>query len=434
MKTRLSRSTWATIILFGFIGQIAWSVENMEFNVFLFNEIGGSTHDIADMVAWSAIISTITTLIMGILSDKAGHRKRFLCWGYVIWGLMTIAFAAISREHTAALWPSLSAAEVLSRTVFFVILLDCIMSFFGSVANDASFNAWVTESTDETNRASVEGVLNVFPMLAMLVVAGGSGILTETIGWPGFFLAVGGVVTLCGLLGLKFVKDSKTVSSKESLSFLESVCYGFRPSVIRKNPKFYLTLAAMCIFNISAQVFMPYLLIYLQYTLGFDTITYSMVMAIVIILASVMSVLIGKITDQKGKDKVFRTAIFLYAGGLLLASLMREPVLFVIAGTIMMTGYAAVSVVFMSAVRDYTPIDHVGMFQGIRLLAYVLLPMLIGPYIGTFLIDHSDAGTYINSYGELVSLPVPALFVASALISLLILIPAKKLFVQKSSS
>ena len=60
--------------------------------------------------------------------------------------------------------------------------------------------------------------------------------------------------------------------------------------------------------------------------------------------------------------------------------------------------------------------------------------MLIGPYIGTFLIDHSDAGTYLNSYGELVRLPVPALFTASALISLLILIPARKLFSQKSAS
>ena len=77
-QTKLSASSWATIILFGLIGQIAWSIENMQFNLFLFNYIGGTTSDIAAMVAWSAIISTFTTLIMGIVTDRIGKRRLFL--------------------------------------------------------------------------------------------------------------------------------------------------------------------------------------------------------------------------------------------------------------------------------------------------------------------------------------------------------------------
>ena len=114
-QTKLSASSWATIILFGLIGQIAWSIENMQFNLFLFNYIGGTTSDIAAMVAWSAIISTFTTLIMGIVTDRIGKRRLFLCVGYIIWGIITMAFAFISRENTARLFPSRSRIHQQQR-------------------------------------------------------------------------------------------------------------------------------------------------------------------------------------------------------------------------------------------------------------------------------------------------------------------------------
>ena len=36
-RTKLNKKAWLTIIVFGLIGQIAWSIENMQFNLFLFN-------------------------------------------------------------------------------------------------------------------------------------------------------------------------------------------------------------------------------------------------------------------------------------------------------------------------------------------------------------------------------------------------------------
>lgn len=212
------------------------------------------------------------------------------------------------------------------------------------------------------------------------------------------------------------------------MNFIQSVIYGFRPSVMKENRDFYVTLLALLIFNTAVQIFMPYLLIYLEKTLQFDTMTYSIVMAVVILLASVVSVIIGRITDNIGHEKLARWSVFLFAVGLMLASMVRIPVLFIIAGTIMMSGYVSILVIFTSALRDYTPVEHVGMFQGIRLCAYVLVPMVVGPAIGSFLINHSDAGTYVNGYGETVNLPVPAIFVAAAAVSLFILLPASRLF------
>ena len=86
----------------------------------------------------------------------------------------------------------------------------------------------------------------------------------------------------------------------------------------------------------------------------------------------------------------------------------------------MMTGYVSILILFSSAIRDETPVDHVGMFQGIRLLAYVLVPMIIGPMIGSGFINAVSTQTYVNSYGETVLLPVGVLFTASAVVGLLL--------------
>ena len=49
--------------------------------------------------------------------------------------------------------------------------------------------------------------------------------------------------------------------------------------------------------------------------------------------------------------------------------------------------------------------------------------MVIGPAIGNFVIEKFADGTYTNDYGEIVNVPVPAIFLASAIVSVVILIP-----------
>ena len=48
---------WAALFIFSLMGQVAWVVENMYFNVFLYNTITGDTGMIAAMVAASAAVS-----------------------------------------------------------------------------------------------------------------------------------------------------------------------------------------------------------------------------------------------------------------------------------------------------------------------------------------------------------------------------------------
>ena len=92
----LGGRVWAALLAFGLIGQIAWVVENMYFNVFLYNTITGDTKMIAAMVAASAVVAAVTTLAMGALSDKLGKRKPIIVTGYLLWGLSVMAFALVN--------------------------------------------------------------------------------------------------------------------------------------------------------------------------------------------------------------------------------------------------------------------------------------------------------------------------------------------------
>ena len=66
-ESALGARIWAALLSFGLIGQVAWVVENMYFNVFLYNTITGDTGMIAAMVAASAVVAAVTTLVVGAL-------------------------------------------------------------------------------------------------------------------------------------------------------------------------------------------------------------------------------------------------------------------------------------------------------------------------------------------------------------------------------
>ena len=146
MKTKLSPRFWCAVTLFSLIGQVAWVVENMYFNVFIYKMFNASAADISAMVAASAAAATLTTVFMGALSDRIGKRKLFICGGYILWGISIFSFVFLRLEVINSLFPQVASAAALGVTL--VIIFDCVMTFFGSTANDAAFNAWVTDSTD----------------------------------------------------------------------------------------------------------------------------------------------------------------------------------------------------------------------------------------------------------------------------------------------
>lgn len=415
MSKKLNARQWLGIILIGLFGQFAWTIENMYFNVFLYNTISTDPGYIASMVAWSAAVATLTTLLMGALSDRLGRRKAFIALGYLLWGVSTGLFGFITPENAGRLFPGANAA---AAAAVMVVVLDCVMTFFGSTANDAALNAYITDVTDKDNRGRVESVLAILPLISMLVIFGLFDGLTQQGRWKEFFGIFGVAVSLVGLLALVLIRDDGELKPRKD-SYFQNLLYGFRWNVIRANPELHLSLLAFCLFSVAVQVFFPYLIIYIQNYLGITD--YALILGVVLILASVASVVSGRFIDRLGKLVFVFPAALIMLLGLVGMYFVRKPTGVMVAGTVMMGGYMMVSAALSANIRDWTPAGKVGHYQGVRMFYAVLLPMLIGPAIGAAVIRGGNS-TYVE-LGQVKTVPTPGIYLAAAGVLLLSAIP-----------
>ncbi len=414
MSGKLGAKNWIALILVGLFGQFAWTIENMYFNVYLYNTISQDPRYIAAMVGWSAAAATLTTLLMGALSDRVGKRRVFISCGYLLWGLSTAAFGYVTKENAARLFPGVNAVAAAAVSI---VVLDCVMTFFGSTANDAAFNAWVTDVTNGQNRGKAESVLQILPLISMLVIFAAFDGLTQQGRWREFFNIFGIAVTAVGLLSFLLLRDAPALKARKGGA--RELLYGLRPSVVRVNPELYLSLAAFALFSIALQVYFPYIIIYIQNYLKIDN--YALVLGVVLILASVASVVAGRFIDRVGKLRFAVPAALVMFIGLIGMYFVRGSVPVMAAGTVMMSGHMMLSAALSANIRDWTPEGKVGHFQGIRMIFAVLLPMIIGPNIGAAVIRGSDS-TYVD-LGQVKSVPTPGIYLAAAAVLLLCLVP-----------
>ena len=386
-NTKKGARFYIALVIFSLIGQVAWVVENMYFNVFIYKMFSASASAISLMVAASAISATVTTVIIGALSDKIGKRKIFICGGYILWGISIMSFALIRLDVINALFPSVVSAGAVG--VSLVIIMDCVMTFFGSSANDAAFNAWLTDSTASGSRGAAEGINAMMPLVAILVVFGSfmSFDLNSRESWTTIFLIIGAVVLIIGVIGIFLISDP-SIKISDNKSCFKNIIYGFRPSVVKQNKALYISLLAFAIFNISIQIFMPYLIIYYNVSLKMDD--YVLIMAPAIILASVVTALYGRVYDKKGfKMSVIPSILALMLGYVFLYFFKSTALVFV-GSLLMMSGYLASMAVFGALIRDYTPENRAGMFQGLRIFSQVLIPGVIGPFIGSLVLRGAE--------------------------------------------
>ena len=417
------KRNWWILMLFGLIGQIAWSVENMYFNLFVFETVSPDLNTVTLMVQLSGVAATVTTLLAGTLSDKTGNRRSFIAYGYVIWGVTVALFGTLSPNLMQSVF-GVDMQKAVSITLVAVVVGDCVMTVFGSTANDAAFNAWVTDNTRAEFRGKVESALSVLPLVAMLIVAGGFGILVELLGYTGLFILLGAIISLCGIAGIFTIQDSPTLEKKGTL---KDVFFGFKPSVVKGNPSLYLTLCIVGVYGIACQIFMPYLIIYMKTVLHFTVIEYSVVFGLAIVLGAVINLCLGRIVDKLDKTKLLYIASAVFAiglAGMYFANFDSKTVTLVtfgIAGFVMITGYILVSALCGALTRDYTPAHDAGKLQGVRMVFSVLIPMLLGPMIGNA-INQTLGAPYLDAGADIMTtqyIPAPEIFLAGAITAVL---------------
>ncbi len=424
------------LVIFSLVGQVAWVVENMYLNVFIYKMFHASAEQISAMVAASAITATVTTLLIGALSDKLGKRKIFICAGYILWGISICGFVLI-REQDIGLtfFPLVSYnGAALGLCITLTIILDCVMTFFGSSANDACFNAWLTDMTDSSNRGKAEGINAMMPLIAILVVFGGfMGFdLNKQESWTAIYYIIGGVVVLLGIAGFFLIEDSR-VDTWKNQNYFANIFYGFRPAVIKENVLLYVGLAAFAVFNIAIQIFMPYLILYYNVSLGMEN--YVLVMAPAILLAAVFTAFYGRIYDKFRFRKAVVPVMLLLLTGFAVLYFCKRTVPVFMGSLLMMCGYLAGMAVYGALIRDYTPANRAGQFQGLRIVGQVLIPGIIGPYIGAAVLKNADK--IIGDDGRESFIPNENIFLAAlvaAVFACLVLIPIFKMLKKREES
>lgn len=419
--TRLGARLWFSFIFFGLIGQIAWVVENMYFATLAQDIFANSgRQDLSYvittlMVIFSAVTATVTTVFAGGLCDRVGKRKPFIAYGYILWGLTIMAFAFI---------PMRAEGAMIATAATLLVVFDCVMTFAGSGANDAAFNAWVADNTNTTNRGKVNGILSILPVFAVIIIFIGLGSLysAENENNRLFFFVLGAIPTLAGILAIFLLRDAKNIQKSTGEHYLRDTFYGFRPAVIRENKMLYVCLATSCIVGISQQTFFSYLINFVIQTLGYGD-GFVIPMAVIIVGAAVLTGVCGALTDRFGRRSFYIPLLLCAIVGTFAMYLLQflsggaQAAVLYIGGVLMMGAILALGGALSSAFQDYIPRGYEGRFQGVRMCFTVLIPMIVGPIIS--LCIGLDA---MGMNGENFTPPY-AIFLAATVVAIFALIP-----------
>ena len=412
-KPKLDKPVWAALILLGLAGQLAWAVENQFFNTFLYNEITPDPRPISWMVAITALVSTLTAIFMGALSDRTrtrwGRRKPFLVVGYIAWGIMTALFSSSAEFGSVA------------AGVFMAILLDSLMTFFGASANDAAFNAYVADVTTVENRGKVTGALEITKWISILIVYGGAGIVIDLVGYPVFFYIIGGLVLLVGLISVPLLKE-EPITEPTKGTYWSQIASSFKLDNIRKNRDFFMVMVAVSLFGLGQNIFFPYLVVYLEHTVQLGALQYSMLVGVAILVGGILAAYpIGILVDKWGRYQVAFLAVILEAIGLVAFSLTNNFYFLLLTGILWLAPNAAWTIAALTWSKDLFPDENRGLFAGYYVLFMVAFTMIPGPLIGGWL--GSEFGTPVVVDGVAGVAPSALIFQVAAGITILAIIP-----------
>ena len=402
-KKKLERKNIWIVVILGILGQIAWGLENSWFNTYTYDAITTETWPIALMNGASAVVATLTTFLVGTLSDRVGKRKPFIRYGYLIWGFFTAAILF------GEVMPNVTAAALT------VVVIDCVMTFFGSTAYDACYNAWTTDISNEGNRGRITAIVQIAPLASGVILAG-AGAIVDNFGYHVFFIAIGLLVSAVGLLVGGWIKDSPDLKPDRSASgrtLLSEIVHAFSKESIRANRELFLILATFCVVATGFQVSYAYEMIYANNYLGVSKSFATLLTAGALPFIVAASFVGGKLADTgKGRMGLFVSPALFFIGAVL-HGCSKNIVVVIIARIFLYVGYFLMTVTATAMFKNLTPEEARGKFEGVRMVFVVMLPMVIGPQIGSALIKAFDIAPVLyfvtGLVGLLAYLPLAAL-------------------------
>lgn len=440
---------WFIIWGMGIAGQLCWNMENQWFNTFVYAKISGDVNIVTWMVIVSALVTTISTFVFGTLSDRMGKRKILVSFGYIIWGIATIAFGLTEYARDSGI------GVLVTLSGFLVVLTDAIMSFFGSLGCDAGYNVWVNDYTDDSNKGQVGAALAVLPVIATVIGTVVGGILINignpTVGTDAYdpsqdnyqllFWVMGMFVIVMGIASIWLMKDAPEVKPHKKGSFWNQLISVFQMDTLNQNPylkELLLACAVTCAFFIPFNFYFTHLGNWMIYDIGMTATNMGLVEGIALLLAALMTIPFANLINKEKTPLVVLISVLANAAGLFMIYLfVKSPAdvdavnlfsgknlpLFV-SVFLVGTGYVLVTQACMIWVRGLFPEEARGQLEGVRVVSFTLIPMLVGTLIGNAIIKNTpQSEPKYDVYGHIIDVPQENLFLIAGFLVLVTLIP-----------
>ncbi len=409
---KISKKNWVLIWVLGMAGQICWNIENSWFNTFVYEKIAPEPAIVSWMVGVSAAVSTFCAFLIGTWGDRRGRRKEFICFGYILWGAFTFLFGL---------------TEMLPKDPIFlaaccVVLADAVMSFFGSVGNDGGFNPWTTDISNESNRGRLSGALALMPVFATILGTVVSGMLIEWMDFFAFFALMGGIVAAIGVWAIFALEDSPNLKPKrDEKGFWHQFLSVFNWKTVKENRELFWVFLVMAVYFIGFNVYFPYITIYFVNYLQMDYGIAGVIQGVGLLAAGIFTIPAARFIERGKVAAVIVAALVVNTFGLIIVSFSQSIPVLLLGVFGAGFGYILVLQTLTAWMKNLYPEEMRGQFEGIKQIFFVCIPMIVGPSIATQVINRTGVEMEVN--GVMGMVPSPTLFVASALLTLLCLIP-----------
>ena len=420
---------WLLVWGLGIIGQLCWNIENQWFNTFVYAKIAKDPTIISWMVAVSAIATTISTFLFGTMSDRMGKRKPFMAIGYILWGIFTILFG--TTEFITKGQPSASSRVILVAGTA-VVLADALMSFFGSMGNDASFNAWLNDSMDDENKGGIGAALATQPVIGTIIGTILGGILIgSNDNYMRLFIVFGGLAILFGVLSLFLVKDVKGLKPNKQGSFMKQLLSAFDFGALMEHKELVWVFLVLTVYFIAFNVYYPHVGNYMIYYLGFSADAIGIIQGVALILGMFSVIPASKLLNKNRFVSAASIAIVLSIIGVGILGLFGRPE-YIDPSTILNwpllvglfffgCGYIMFMQVTSVWMKGLFPEESKGQFEGFRIIFFVLIPWIVSPFIANPIIKNN--GEILDANVLTAYLPTHVLFLVSTGLILLTFIP-----------
>lgn len=414
---------WLLVWGLGLAGQICWNMENQWFNTFVYAKIGKNPSIITGMLIFSAAATTFATFFFGTWADRTGKRRRFISIGYILWGIFTIAFGL---------------TEFISKDLYvfagiMVVVADTIMSFFGSMGNDAGFNTWTNDIMTDKNRGQIGAALATQPVLGTILGTVVGGLLVgENDNYMHLFLVMGIFVIGFGIISLFSMNEADDVEPSVRGSFAKQFFSVFNFRKFFELKELVWVNIGVAVFFIGFNVYFAYMGNYIIYYLGYTADMMGIIEAVPLVLAMLSAIPISMLINKNKHIPVTFAAIIINIIGLLvLGPVKKESIdassifnLRLWLGIFLVgVGYVAILQTTKVWTKQLYPKDSKGQFEGIWILFFVLIPMIGGSLLGEAVVK-TGGEQFLNTVsGQTEYIPNGNIFFVGAAIVLLSAVP-----------